>query len=674
MKKVIITILIILIILIGGIYCLLFTPPGNSIVKGVLESRLNSKIPVKVKVENFKLTMSHFYIKIFVKNNSFVIADGDYSIFSKSIDAKYEIKLIDLAKFEKLINYRLNGNLYTKGTCKGNQEELTINGSAEFADSKLSYDVTLKNSQITDLLINSKGIKIAKLLYFLNLPQYADGLIDINGKITDLKKGKIDVKIYNGKAFAKVLNKEFALKLTKNINFSGYLENRLGNNKLLINGKILTSLANLDLPTLTFDLKDSSLAGKYVLKIDNLGKLYDFTQTKLRGHLILDGKLSKDGNLIKTQGIAKFASSNLNYNVTVENSKVKEVIFNSKKIKIGSLLYMLYLPHYADGFIDLDGSIKNLEKGKVNVKIYNGVAFAKVINKEFNQKLRKNISFSAIINNILNNDIVNINAKVKTSVADLDLPDLKFNIKKSILGGTYTLNIPDLRKLYDITQTKLRGKVLLKGKIAKIKDTFNADGNTKLFNGSVNFVLKDNLFNLQLKDIKTNKVMYMLYYPEMFDSSGGGNLNYNILKKAGDFDFKFANGRLIKRNLTFIPRTIVDLIKVFAGVDLTKELYKIINLNGRIVQNVIVANLYLKSRLAEISSNKAVIDLNREKIKALVNINVKGTQFSILVKGNLKKPKIKLKPGKAILNRPEVQKQKKKLEKKIRKKFKNLFH
>ena len=674
MKKVIITILIVLIILIGGLYCLLFTPFGNNIVKGILESRLNSKIPVKVKVQDFKLTMSHFYIKIFVKNNSFIKASGDYSIFSKSIDGKYEIKLIDLAKFEKLLNYKLNGNLYTKGKCKGSQEKLTISGIADFAHSKLDYDITLKNSEITDLLINSKGIKIGELLYFLNLPQYADGLIDINGKITNLKNGKIDIKIYNGVAFAKILNKEFALKLTKNINFRGFLENRLGDNKLLINGKILTSLANLDLPSLKLDLKDFSLDGKYILKIDDLGKLYDFTQTKLRGHLILDGKLSKDGNLIKTQGIAKVASSNLNYNVTIENSKVKELIFNTKKMKIGSLLYMLYFPHYAEGFIDLDGSIKNLKKGKVDVKIYNGLVIAKVVNKEFNQKLKKNITFSAIINNILNDDIVNINAKVKTSLADLSLPDLKFNIKKNILGGTYTLNIPDLKKLYDITQTKLRGKVLLKGKIAKIKDTFNADGNANLFNGNVNFVLKNNLFNLQLKNIKTNKVMYMLYYPEMFDSSGGGNLNYHILKKIGDFNFKFTNGRLIKRNLTFIPRTVVDLVKVFTGVDLTKELYKVINLNGRIVQNVIVANLYLKSRLAEISSNKAVIDLNREKIKALVNINVNGTKFPILIKGNLKRPKIKLKSGKAILSNPKVQKQKKKLEKNIRKKLENLFH
>ena len=502
MKRFIIAVLIGFCIFLIVFYIFLFTPIGNHIVKGIIESKLNSKIPVKVKVERFRLTISHFMIKIGVKNKSYVIASGKYSPFKRNIDANFEIKLIDLPKFEKIINYRLNGNIYTKGTCKGDKKLLDINGSANFADSNLNYNLKLKNFKLTDIVLNSKKIKIAKLLYFFNLPKYADGNLFINGKISKLTKGKIDIKISHGKALAKILNKEFNLNLTKNITFKGIIHNRLLNKKLMVNGAIFTSLANIKIPSLNVNLNNFSMDGDYVLTLFNL------------------------------------------------------------------------------------------------------------------------------------------------------------------------------KKLDDLTQIKMRGKAVIKGKFAKSGELLNVTGNTKLFNGVINFTLKDNKFNLILKRVNTAKVLYTLYYPVMFVSIGDGLFNYEIKKEIGNFKFNFKDGRLIKKNLTFIPKTIVKIIKIFTGVDLTKELFKIVNLDGKINKKIIDANLYLKSRLAEIKSSNSIIDLNRETIKSLVNFKIGGVKFSILIAGKLNKPSIKLNPGKSILNRPELKElieQKKNLEKNLKNKLKKLF-
>ncbi len=503
MKKFFIILLIAIIFLFGVAYIILFTPPGNNIVKGIIEKKLNSKIPVRVKIEKFKLTPSYFFIKILVKNNSYIVKEGNYSIFSKSIDAKYEIKLIDLPKFEKIINYHLNGDLFTKGILKGDENLLKIKGIANVATSNIDYDIKIKNKKVSDLIINSQKIKIAKLLYFLNLPIYADGNIIINGKIFDLNKGKIKIKISNGKAFAKVLNKEFGLQLKKDISFKGNIINKLNEDKILINANIVTSLANLTLPKLTFNIKDSSIKGNYIL------------------------------------------------------------------------------------------------------------------------------------------------------------------------------NVQDLKKLYDLTQTKLRGNLLLNGTILKTNEEIFVNGKSHKFNGNVDFVFKDNKFDLKMENVNTSKILYMMYYPEMFNSTGNGIFNYDILKEKGVFDFKFKNGRLIKRNLTFVPRTIVNLVYGLTGVDLTRELFNIVNLNGKIDKKVVNANLYLKSKLAEIKSNNSIIDLNKETIKSLVYFKVGGVDFSVLIAGKLNKPSIKLNPGKAILNRPElkhIKKEKKKIEKKLQKKLQKLFN
>ncbi len=121
MKKRIIWTVILLLIILILIYCLLFTPPGNRIAKKIIERKLNSKIPVSVKVEKFKLTPSYFFIKITLKNNSFIEADGNYSIFSKSIDANYKLNILNLKNFEKIIGYRFIGNFFIEGKCRGSK-------------------------------------------------------------------------------------------------------------------------------------------------------------------------------------------------------------------------------------------------------------------------------------------------------------------------------------------------------------------------------------------------------------------------------------------------------------------------------------------------------------------------------------------------------------------------
>ncbi len=152
-----------------------------------------------------------------------------------------------------------------------------------------------------------------------------------------------------------------------------------------------------------------------------------------------------------------------------------------------------------------------------------------------------------------------------------------------------------------------------------------------------------------MRNVSSEKILKTFTYPQILKSKGDIDFIYNYKNDSGNFSVNFKNGKIVRRNLTYIPRTIAGLIYVFTGIDLVKELYKIIKINGIIKKKIITADMLIKSKLAEITTNKAIINLNRDTINSIIKIKLKDLKFSVKVKGKIKKPSIKLLPPKVRL-------------------------
>ena len=98
------------------------------------------------------------------------------------------------------------------------------------------------------------------------------------------------------------------------------------------------------------------------------------------------------------------------------------------------------------------------------------------------------------------------------------LRGVSFSIEKGEFVSDYTINFTDLGKLYDITQTKMRGAAKLVGNIKQGKDLLSVDGKSSLFGGNVNFNLLNDNFKAKIDGVEIKNLTHMLYYPEIFTS------------------------------------------------------------------------------------------------------------------------------------------------------------
>lgn len=488
MKKLFFGLTFLIILIIGGVYTLLFTPTGNSFVASKIEDKANEKEGVNFKVNKFILTMSNIEFDATVDGNSNIKVMGDLALLAKTVDLKFNLDIKDLSKLEKFTNQKLNGSFKTNGTLKGNQELAKLEGVTDIFKSNTTYDVELKNFEPSNILFDMKKANIKEILYLVNQPIYADGNLDINANI--------------------------------------------------------------------------------------------------------------------------------------KNAKIET----------------------------LDGLVKT--------KITNGVVANSLVNKAFNTKLKEILAFKGDITTKLVPNSVLSKVDFYTTMANVFVKEANVDLKTMAIKSDYLLNVNDLSKLFDVTQTKMRGSIDINGDIKKDKDLL-VNGNSKLLDGELNFKLLNDDFTATINDVEILKALHMMYYPEIFTSKSKIDVVYNLAKQKGTIKGNLLNGQFQKNEYSTI-------INNFARFDLTKEVYKSVDLNSSIDKNIIKSTVNMESRFTKIDVNPSTIDLEKSSIDALVTTNIKDIVFDTKISGDLTSPNVKVDTQK-LLKSGLNQKAKEKIQETIQK-------
>jgi len=491
MKKFFLFLTILLLLIVAIVYGVLFTKQGNDYVASYIESTVNTEQKdVQLKVNDFTLTFNTINFDATISDNSHINITGDLQLFKQYVDLKYDIKIMELSKLESLINQKLNGSFSTSGTFKGDSRTSVIKGISNIAQSQTTYDVTLKNFQVGSIDFIIENAKIDKLLYLANQPVYANGLLSIDGKILNTApetlNGIIKTKISNGRTIKAIVNSAFKQDLKNDIEFKLNATTSLVPNQALTNSKIITTLVNLDIKKAVFTFDTAALDSDYMLTIPNLSKLYDFTSTKMRGDVTING-----------------------------NIKSKE---------------------------------------------------------------------------------------------------------KSLL----------------------------------------VDGNSKLFGGILNFNLNNDDLQADLKDIQVQDLTHMMYYPEVFDSTTALVVDYNLAQKKGKLSGNLINGH-------FIANDFSSTLNQFAKFDITREVYDTVTIDTDINKSILSSVVTMKSKNTQIDISKSIIDVDKKTVDAAIDTQIKKTQLTLKVKGDMHNPNISFDSKELLSN--EVNKQIDKNEDKIKEKL-----
>ena len=671
MKKIFLSLSLIIILILGSIYGLLFTKFGNNIVSSYIEEKVNlDQKDVKLKVNDFTLTLNYLNFDAWINDNSKINISGDLSLFKKSVDLKYDIKINDLSTLKNLTRQEFKGPFVTNGIFIGNEEEAIIQGTSDIARSQTRYYFNLEDFEPRNINIQVKNAKIEDLLTLLNKPIYAKGDLNVLADIKNANISNLDgifvSKISNGKIDNEVMNKEFNQTLASPISFNGEMNALLSPNKAEVKTNLTSSLINIFMDKTVVNLLTNQIDSDYKIDIKNLNKIEGIIAKKLNGEFTTKGNLKAFDETIKIEGDSNVFESNVKYNTELTNYKPSYIKFSVENAKLEKFLQMLNEPIYALGDFNIQGEIKNanLDKldGNISSKITNASIVNEVTNTVFKQNLKEKINFDLNIDTSLVPNQAVSKASLQTTIGNLTSQNSVYTFTDDSFNSDYLLNIPALEKLKDILNMSLKGNIDINGDITNKEDSLLLTGKANTLGGTFDFDLKNDKLNANLKDIDVQELSAMLDYSKIFNSKANFTLDYDLLLKKGELVGKLINGHFLSNNFSL-------LLNQLGKFDLNKEVYETLDINSQIDNRILTSDVIMKSANTQIDIQDSILDLEQKLIDAKINAIVKDKKFIIDVKGETSNPKISLNAKDLLKEKIDKQLEKKrnKIEEKLNK-------
>ncbi len=668
MKKLLLSLLILLIILLGGVGGLFFTRAGNELLRPGIEALLNQKLPVPVRLQNFSLMPLD--LTLLIGKDSQIQAKGQWSLLDQSLDIAYDIHIARLEELEPLIGQKLKGPLHTWGKVLGKFKDFGVRGESDLAKSQTKYDLKVQEFEASSLFANVKGARVEDLLYMANRPKFAKGKIDAKATMEDLAlshlKGRVQAILKGVRIDRGLMKKNFGVHLPQTT-LQGALLAKMDGSHIFVNGGINSNLLRFLLKGKS-DTKSLSTHMRYDLVVKELALLRPLTKMRLRGPIDAKGTITGDKKALHMNGVTHIADSSSTYKMLLKNFKPASLQASIHKAKLAKILYMLAQPRYADGLIDSTIQFDNLNpkhlQGSILTHLRNGHTFSRTIQKIFDIK-GADITFKADQKSLIHKGVVTSDIDVDSSIAQITSHKALYSIDQGSLRAKYLLNIPDLSKLRFITNQKMRGALAIDGEIKKDKD-FLLTAHTDTLGGKIQAKLLNDKLQAHLKNIEVVQLTHMLYYPEVFDSLMHADLEYNIATKKGALIARAYDGRILPNQLSF-------LLQQMANFDITKEIYKLTELNSSIDDKQILSDLDMKSRFTHISSHKALVDLAKKYIEAKLRIDIKHRPLYVKLKGALEAPKISI-DAKSLFKERAKKELQKRLKDKVPKEIKGLLN
>ena len=395
-----------------------------------------------------------------------------------------------------------------------------------------------------------------------------------------------------------------------------------GNRFLSINGK--------------FSVFSGTLNLNYAVEIKNLNRFVG--KNTLNSALRSSGRVYGSFDDFTVDGIANVFGGSINYEVRLVDKKIRSLKLKASNIELDQVLTALGQPAYAYGKISVNGELKNLNtpnsKGEIVVNLDKGLTNPGVLKKKFNFENAK-IPFDVVLNVKASGKLLHAVLDLNSNVAKLNITHSDIDLESKTVKGTFKLLLPDLDRLYFMTKRHLKGSLVFDGDFYKGNDLIVNANSQDVAGGKLKINFKDGVIYANYTDGKLVDLLEMLEYPKVFDSKINLTLTYNIKTTKGKAHAKLVDGH-------FLPNRMSFLINTLAGFDITREIYKLSTIDSKIDNMTIVSNLYMKSRLTQITSKNAYVNLRTNKVNAMLNIIIAKKPLEVYIEGNLNKPQVRL--------------------------------
>lgn len=668
MKKIVFTLIAIVVLLLIAAYSLLFTSFGNSIIKEYAQKNINKNPSTQIQIDDFLLTMSKIKLKAQLNGLIEIDLNGDYSLFSQNIkDMMIIISSKDLSMLNIKEKININANL------QGKFNDLTLNANGNIFNAPLKLQASIKNYYPYKLNYNTSNLDLEKILKIIN-KDYLSGFANINLDINefdknDIRKSKILANI-SAKIKAKdSFKKDFGIDLKKLEEININSNNTLADFKLKPNFTLNSKLLNIDTNFDEIDLNKLDAKGIININISDLSFINENLNSNLNTKLNVEYK-DKIVNILADAIGKNISLKNINLNLKNDDLKLKaNAIINSALIKLKNI-------ELAN--VNIDASI-NTKTSDIKANI-NGALLDSKINANLNKNALKadisNLSIpfalldlekmatSKINANIDIKDIYKVNGQITSNINlntiksvfkknyDLDLDanllanakiilnsanDISFSLdaksnmldnlqangtfKNNILNSNFNLDTK-LANYNELLKKNMKGQIKLNGDASFNKILLVNAKSDEFFGGKLNASLKADDFNASLTNVSVEELANSLDFIDIYKASANANITYNLKSAKGFLKADLGKGSLKQHKAIVLIDKITNISKIVfdnanVNVDMNKNLYTI--------------NANANAKNAQIQVSNALYNLDEKSLNAPLSINLNNN----IVKGVL---------------------------------------
>jgi len=343
-------------------------------------------------------------------------------------------------------------------------KNMIVESNSDLASSDTMLRLVLKDLKPSSVVASVKNLNIKKLLYMLNQPHYADGILSMEADITNLDinnlQGNIKTNIENALLDSEYISKEYKFKsvmprTTFNLATVTKLNESIVDSKVNFN----SNLASLDIKSVKFNVKDSSFTSDFIATLPNLDMLFFVTDQHMRGAITANGDIKKAKNL----------DLNIYTNVANGNIDVKlhndELTASVNKVRTLELLHMLNYPEIFKANLDAKVNYNLAQsKGKMDGHLVDG----KFTNNQLFNLVKDNTKldlykehFAGDVSAMLNKENIIASLDLKSPRVSIKTKDTKLNTKTLTINSRVDLNINENKIGANITGNLNKPKVKL---------------------------------------------------------------------------------------------------------------------------------------------------------------------------------------------------------------------
>lgn len=524
----------------------------TSVVKKVYDLTLPKKSYVTGDID-VKLKGNNLTVFADAKSNLFVlkVKDALVQIEDKNVTASY---MMDVKEMGILTQNQLSGPLKVSGDVEIDEEKYRIRGGTGTFGGTLLFDIAEKSN------FHFENLEIAKILRLTKQPIYAKGILSGEANVDkDMQSGRYSLKIEKGQLDAKSIEEKFGYQIpsvnTFNFNSIGKIKNKIVSAEVTLK----STLSDMKLTTLTYDIENKKLKTDYDVFLPNIGLLMPNNKAVKRGYMSLKGEMAFDKTLY-VKGSAKGLGEKLDF---VYDGKTASV--DAQDLFIEKLLSLSALPRYVKGKLSTSVKVSNLETldGSFLLKSNKLLTQPNVMDRLIGKKLKMQMAIES--KGKIKEGVAYFDTKIKSSMGHLNLSKSTFHVKNSTFKSLYALEIPSLEKTYVLTEQKLYGSMLLTGDITQDK-ILKVTGSTSSLGGKISYVLVGDHFKSDINKVPLENILGLLGHKKWVEGDAYGKVKYDLKKKAGVVDVDI-------KSFQIKPSSTTNTVKMFIGKDPARIIY-----------------------------------------------------------------------------------------------------